>query len=213
MSNDKWYLDDLNQRAFTALQGLSTDRLNPVVELLRSNAPISSAVRSALADSIEGSAVLGVQLIPSGHEKLNRWREGWDARRNWFYLGSQVDPFVRNAPTVPDGFTDAEEHLGLKDSYCRKAYYYWKRCTDWKMAAKASDAPYSIMDDDALETEFHFCSLEQKTDNPMPGTAEEYAATKAERVAFARRLFGSTRYPDMAVQVFLFLCRLPPSDD
>lgn len=184
----------LNTRAFSALIGWERDWQAALMALLRSDAPISPAVRKMMCEAIEGTSTLGLRLTLSGHERSARWWASIQDRREWRAFGPKVDPFVKRAANLPEGLEQAAESLDSTESYCKKSYYYWRDCNEWMHSARNESTCYRAMSDALLSLEFHISSIEQKTLKPQPTSGAKFDrefATQLRSLSHLADLLGA----------------------
>ena len=182
----------LNQAAFAAALGLSTDWKLDLVRLLRSGEEISVSVREALADAIEGKGPNGVSLTLVGHDRTARWMEGLAERREWREFGRRVSEKLSPRLSPDLQFERLAASSIRNESYHKKCYYYFRRCEAWKATARSEGEIYSRMSDAELETEFDVCSLANKSNptNPKPMRGADFD------VFFRSRMKGLGEFVD-----------------
>jgi len=199
-------IDQLNHRAFGALMGFSSDWKTPLVELLRSSAPISSAVRDTLANAIEGTHTAGLSLKLSGHQAQSKRIEGMLVRRTWLQEGRSVKPFVDPAANVQEGFEAAALAMGKDDSHWRKRYYYANNCELWTKSAPIEGKFYSKYPQYYLEDIWHISSYDQKNDiNPNPTTGPDYDRIMKSRPRFLQSVVEQSSHPFSPESATLFV--------
>jgi len=177
--------DHLNSAALGALMGYHSDWKRPLIELLRSDAPIGPAVRITMAEAIEGTHSFGITFALSGHQAQSKRIEGMLVRRKWLEDGRAVRPFLEHVSNVQDGFEAAAASFGRDDSHWRKRHYYAVNCEAWIKVAKAEGHFYSRFPDCHLEDVWHLASFDQKEDiNPAPLTGPEHDAVIKARLEF-----------------------------
>lgn len=166
----------LNQAAFAAALGLSTDWKLDLVRLLRSDEEISVAVREALADAIEDKNPTGASLTLTGHDRAARWIEGLAERREWRAFGRRVAAQMSPGESLDAQFERFAASSIRSESYHKKCYHYFRRSEAWKTAARSEGEIYGKMSDAALETEFDISSLANKANptNPKPMSGPEF---------------------------------------
>lgn len=204
-------LDPLNQSAFSALRGILGDWRTPLVQLLRSDTPINSAVRHELADTIEKTASTGITLNLAGHIRIQKRVAGLEARRGWFSDGLAVAAYVPAAENIADAFATASHMLNKDEDRCRKTYYYYINCIQWSNRARETGFWYKNMDDSDLQEIWHFASFDQNEDfKPVPPSGQEYDEVRFARIEFFKNLFvGQPRMKQM-VDLFVRLCEISP---
>lgn len=185
----------LNLGAFGALYGYSSDWRAKLVDLLRSDVPISIPVRDALADTIEGKNAFGLSITLSGHQAQSKRIDGLEARSGWLREGLEVSEIVGGLK-VEEGFALAESRLGKDDSHCRKRYYYWENCRDWIASARKAGGLYAQMTDSQLEGIWHRASYDQKNEiKPVPLSSAEFDEMIAVRLRFLEESNRSSQRP------------------
>lgn len=208
----------LNQAAFAAALGLSTDWKLDLVRLLRSGEEISVGVREALADAIEGKGPHGVSLTLTGHDKSARWMEGLTERREWRAFGRRVSEKLLPGQSPDLQFERLAATSTRPESYHKKCYYYFRRCEAWKAAARSQGEIYSRMSDAELETEFDVCSLANKSNptNPKPMSGQDFDAFfKSRMKGFGRFVdgLGFTGWQRETLILWMYwAARMPPTD-
>ena len=214
--NSRLGLDPLNQSAFGALLGMETDWRGPLVKLLRSDVPINSAVREELAASIEGSNFSGAQLVMKGHEANTRWTASLRDRQEWLAFGHTVAGIVSAAETVEAGLQDAEEKLGKPESYCKKAYYFHRRCIAWKKRARDERGIFAKMSEGELEWLFHYGSVLEKNENPKMLSSGDWERIHLGRLAAIQAETADLDWPKHQIanlqQVLYWLWMAYPPD-
>jgi hypothetical protein len=209
----------LNQAAFAAALGLSTDWKLDLVRLLRSDEEISVAVREALADAIEGKTTTGASLTLTGHDKTARWIEGLEERREWRAFGRRVATMLVAEQPLDPQFERLAASSIRSDSYHKKCYHYFRRSEAWKRAARSEGEIYGKMSDAALETEFDISSLANKANptNPKPMSGPEFDQLFKAKIraisALVDRLGFSGWQRETLISWTYFSGRLPLSDD
>lgn len=202
----------LDTAALAALWGFSADWQADLVSLLRSNVPISPAVREALADAIQGTSPFGATLKLDGHGALARRMEDLEARREWFIAAPFVAYFLDSEGKTESGFMEASETLQKSESYCRNSYYYHKNANDWIDSVRGKGRFYSRMNDEELAQVWHLSSIRQKTKKPNPPSPEEFDRYRKEQVTGLASHFSDWSNKDLAVSVCVALMDLlPPS--
>lgn len=217
LSDDE--IEALNTRAFGALMGFSSNGKADLAALLRSDAPISPAVRDELAGAIEGGNSAGIAMDLRDHDPQKRRIEGLLVRRQWREDGLKVAPFVKLAG-VERGFAMAAEKFGSGEDNWRKLYYYSKSCDEWVCSARSQGGTYAIMTETKLQDIWHIAALSVRgKKKPTPPTSEEYGKIQRKRIRFLRAMIDSSPSPwskekaDFFIGLMLSYADIAPPDN
>lgn len=159
-------LSDLNRSAWHALLGMSATWERDVIALLRSDEPIHSWVRSALADAIAKENPTGVQLKMSGHKSLRDEVAGIDARVKWVTIGEWIDGTIKTRKTRKVATEMASKHFGLSFEGCDKALDYSRRYRKWRAGLPADHPFLAILSEAGIAKMFHSCEDSFPLDGP-----------------------------------------------
>ena len=156
-------------RAYFALQGASGaagnrgDWRNDVSAALRSNAPLSSEFREALAKAIDGD-LLGFRLeLVADHGEKKRRQDifgGVLVRREYMEIGQWMNEQIALGSTRAKAKRDAAVQFGASPEKCDKALIYYSKAMAWANKAKGSEVWVSfenmgVCPEDALLSIFH----------------------------------------------------------
>ncbi len=145
--------EQLEIRAYFALQGLSGaagtkgDWRNDVTAALRSEAPLSSYFREALASAIDGSISnlehnFRLELVADKKEKKRRqdWFGGEIDRRYWIEIGRWMTARISEGTTRTKAKEDAAaKKFNTSEATCDKAKIYYDRVMRWVNSSKDGD--------------------------------------------------------------------------
>jgi len=159
-----------------------------MVALLRSDVPIGSAFRQALADLIDGTSAFGARLDMKGHQPILKNMEGVQKRQKYTEIGRFIAKRYREIPAnLATPCFEASEKYGESPENCQKQYYYHKRCYDWIGRARVPGSRYASMDDYRLEQIFHIADVH----GHAPLLAAEYDAVTDAQEDFFRKGYGN----------------------
>lgn len=194
------------QRAFMALMGFSPDWREDLVPLLRSDRPIPPFLRDILADAIEGRSFTGVSLKLHGQQRLANWLTGVKDRRRWVEIGTTIlEDYNASGDDLFETLERAAERLPESEGTCKRAFYYFKRCTAWMEQARSTGHQYAAMDDDQLASIYHFASASKV--EPMSGS--DYDRTSFDTVNWLNESVRP-KLGQNAVKVIWALCHVEP---
>lgn len=160
---------ELELRAYLALQGASGsagkagDWRNDVAAALRSDAPLSSEFREALASAIDGDLnglQLGfrLKLIANNGEKKSRQDQfgGVIVRREWMGVGQWMADKIASGSSRAVAITSASDAFAASREKCDAALVYFTRATRWLATIRNGHSELGkVMDDDGLTILFH----------------------------------------------------------
>jgi hypothetical protein len=149
---DEQKQEQLELRAYFAMQGASGaagnkgDWRNDVTAALRSDAPLSTFFREALASAIDGDMSnfkLGIRLelhADNGKKKCNQdYFSGKIIRREWMEIGDWMASKIENGSTRANAIIDAAKSFSSSKEKCDKALIYRNRVYNWLSKVKDSE--------------------------------------------------------------------------
>lgn len=160
--------DHLNRNALRAALGWTYDWREPLIELLRSDHQISSDVRNALADAIEGKGPWGALLTLSGHTKgVANATRSFEVNRRKFAIGRWMQSRIEaeESVSIEAAAFDTVDFWKLGERgepAAKKARLYYKDVIAWisKVRELGADGGWS---DEQLAERYHAFVAMKKT--------------------------------------------------
>lgn len=171
-------------RAYLALQGVAGaagkagDWRNVVAAALRSDDPLSSVFREALASAIEGNMMghgFRLELAADGGQKKRRQDQfgAHLARSEWMKIGQWMADQIDAGASRADAICGATKVFPASREKCDAALVYHSRATRWMTRIRASDSHLNTFEDDSLLALFHMNDAAGKPLDRQPHIAPE----------------------------------------
>lgn len=136
--------DALSLRAYLALSGASIDWRSDLAAVMRSDAPLSRMLRTALADAFENESQQGPRLDLNNHKPNRDKFAGVVSRHEWMEIGKWIEARREQSPQGGDVVGEAAAHFGVGVKKAEKALTYYNKARFWVDAAMRSDAGQTI---------------------------------------------------------------------
>jgi hypothetical protein len=174
--------EQLEHRAYFAMQGASGaagnkgDWRNDVTAALRSDAPLSTFFREALASAIDGDMSnfkLGIRLelhADNGKKKRNQDHfSGTIIRREWMEIGDWMASEIEKGSTRATAIIDAAKSFSSSKEKCDKALIYRDRVYNW-LSTVEGDCRWKGFEKMGVCPEFYMIELYHSRDARKPRT-------------------------------------------
>lgn len=130
----------LNIRAYFALDGNELDWRAPLLELLRSDAPIEPFVRARLAQRIEAQSKHEIGLELTGHQRAHNRRRRETRLHDDYYLGELVAKHIEAGATREVATFEVSEDQSIAPKTVDAALTFHKHAKAWIIEAVQNEA-------------------------------------------------------------------------